>query len=148
MVTKTISAVSKAARVVFLLILLAASVSTLTNHRRVLSCEAPEVVAQYDKAIAQLDANGRLPLAGEISGEINNAYQFVRHPAHPDTLGCGDQTQFVYARLSQIPGWKFEMRYEYGLNSPILLPHQWITGRGPHGEIAQIDPWADRVEIR
>jgi hypothetical protein len=139
---------SKLARLTFLLLLLAASVSTLTNHRRALYCPAPEVASVYSDSIAQLDAMGRLPLSGELSGELNNAYQIARHPADPAKLGCGDQAAFVYARLSQLPGWKFKMEYVYGLSSPILLPHQFITGRGPHGEIATIDPWADRIEVR
>jgi len=138
----------KAGRAALLLMLLAASVQTLTTHRRAISVRAPEVTSTYENAIVQLDRMGRLPMTGEVSGEINNLVQFVSHPSRPDALGCGDQASYVFAQLQTIPGWTFEMRYEFGLSSPILLPHQWITGHGPNGEHAEIDPWADRIEIR
>lgn len=138
----------KTARLTLLVILLASATSTLTNHHRVIYCGAPEVLSVYNNSLSQLDSRGRLPLSGEISGEINNVYQLVRHPGRPAELGCGDQAQFVYAKLEAVPGWTFELKYEYGFKSPILFPHQWIEGRGPQGQTADIDPWADRVEIR
>ncbi len=49
-------------------------------------------------------------------------------------------------RLSGLKGWTWEERYEYGIFSPILLPHQWLTGHGPKGRVVQIDPWEGIVE--
>lgn len=141
-----IKRINKALRVLLLLVLLIASVSTLTIHRCSVS-SASEVSSTYQSAITELDSMGRLPLTGEVSGEINNAYQFVKHPGHADHMGCGDQASFVYTKLAHIPGWSFKIRYEYGFSSPILLPHQWIEGHGPEGQIAEIDPWADRIVI-
>jgi hypothetical protein len=126
----------------FLVLLLIAAVWTLTHHDRE-TADTTQIRSIYQSAIVQLDAMGRLPMKGAVAGEINNAYQLVRHPGRPEVLGCGDQAAFVYARLNNVPGWSFEMRYEYGVSSPILLPHQWITGHGPNGRTVQIDPWSD-----
>lgn len=145
MMKKAQGAIEQAARLVLLGILLIAAVATLRQHNRS-TPQTAQVFSVYSAAIQQLDAHGRLPLDGDVAGEINNLYQVVRHPANPALMGCGDQAAFVYARLSTISGWVFEMRYESGLRSPILLPHQWITGHGPHGETVQIDPWSGRFE--
>lgn len=128
---------------VMLMMLLAAAISTFVNHNRGTSTDSamiPRTV--FQASMTALDAAGRLPLNGDVAGELNNAYQFLSHPGTPAALGCGDQAQFVYAQLEQVKGWRFEMRYEYGLKSPILLPHQWITGYGPKGQTVEIDPWA------
>lgn len=130
------------AELVFLMVLLAASIGTLMQHNSIRPDASP-VYSVYTLAVNQLDAAGRLPMNGALAGEINNAYQFFTHPTQPARLGCGDQAAFVYARLSQIKGWSFEMRYAYGFASPILLPHQWITGHGPNGQTVQIDPWSN-----
>jgi hypothetical protein len=104
--------------------------------------------AILQQSIAEMNAQGRLPLTGVAGGMVNNIWQTISHPNDPARLGCGWQSDFVLNRLNGMPGWRFEHRYEVGFNSPILLPHQWLTGYGPNGQTIQIDPWDGITEAK
>ena len=99
------------------------------------------------QSIEEMNRQGRLPLDGIAGGMLNNIWQTVSHPSDPSRLGCGWQANYLLAKLQGAPGWHFELRYEVGLSSPILLPHQWLTGHGPDGRVIQIDPWDGVTEI-
>jgi len=100
------------------------------------------------ESIAEMNHRGRVPIDGVVGGMINNAWQTVSHPADPSRLGCGWQSNFLLSKLQAIPGWTFELRYEFGFSSPIFLPHQWITAHGPRGRFVEIDPWEGITEAR
>lgn len=99
------------------------------------------------QCIAEMDHRGRLPLNGVAGGMLNNVWQTVSHPSNPALLGCGWQATYVHEKLAGTPGWRFEQRFELGLSSPILLPHQWLTAYGPDNRVIEIDPWLGVTEL-
>jgi hypothetical protein len=114
------------------------------------SVEAADVMemrAAVRQSVLEMNEQGRLPLNGIAGGMVNNIWQTVSHPSDPSRMGCGWQAEYVRAKLAGIPGWRFEERYEVGFRSPILLPHQWLTGYGPNGRVIQIDPWDGITEL-
>ena len=135
---------SKAVKVAVLFLLLVAAVNTLVLHDRVVASNgATEVLSRYDLIRAELNSRGRLPMSGYVAGEINNLWQVARHPMSPGDNGCVDQTEYTMNHLGDIPGWHFRMRSAVGLDSPILLPHYWVEGIGPRGQVVEIDAWGD-----
>lgn len=112
------------------------------------SAELHQFRAVLATSILEMNADGRLPLSGVSGGMANNIWQTVSHPGEPSRMGCGFQAQYVLDKLAgRFPGWRFEQRYEVGLASPILLPHQWLTAYGPRGAVIQIDPWSGVTQI-
>lgn len=116
------------------------STASAPNH------DVSEMRAILRRSIVEMNAQGRLPLSGAAGGMANNVWQTISHPSDPRRLGCGWQSEFLLMRLSGLKGWTWKERYEYGISSPILLPHQWLTGYGPNGRIVQIDPWEGVAE--
>jgi len=108
--------------------------------------DVSEMRAILAQSLLEMNHDGRLPLSGIAGGMANNVWQTVSHPTDPDRLGCGWQSSYLLTRLQVISGWHFEQRYEVGFSSPILLPHQWVTGHGPNGRVVQIDPWEGIAE--
>lgn len=125
----------------FLLCVLPADSSSTAPDR-----DVSEMRAILANSLLEMNRAGRLPLSGVAGGMANNVWQTVSHPADPSRLGCGWQSGYLLTRLQTIPGWHFEQRYEVGFSSPILLPHQWLTGYGPNGRVVQIDPWEGIAE--
>lgn len=109
--------------------------------------DVSEMRAILAQSLLEMNHDGRLPLSGIAGGMANNVWQTISHPADPERLGCGWQSSYLLTRLQTIPGWRFEQRYGVGFSSPILLPHQWLTGYGPNGRIVQIDPWEGIAEV-
>ncbi len=104
--------------------------------------------AIVNASVAEMDRDGRLPVNGIVGGMANNLWQTISHPSDPERMGCGWQMNYLLAKLNGMRGWTFEPRYEVGFSSPIFLPHQWITARGPGGRVLQIDPWDGITEVR
>ena len=103
-----------------------------------------QVATLFSITVGDLDHRGRIPMTGAPWAMVNNAWQSAT--GHAADLGCGGQSEVLYTRLEgHVPGWQFEMRYAVGPQSPILLPHQWVTGHGPHGEVVQLDPWMGEI---
>lgn len=130
--------INKATRILVLMFLWFVAAATLQYHRQVRGLN--DVTTVMQNTMRDLDQRGRIPLVGYAGGMINNVWQTAT--GHAEDLGCGGQASLLYTRLQGVPGWHFQMRYEYGFKSPILLPHQWVTGYGPHGEVVDLDPWS------
>jgi hypothetical protein len=138
---------NKAGRLAGLILLLLMANATLRHHDNVGHSDDVAHMELIQKTmLSELNTRpmGRLPYKGFLGGMINNIW--AAFSGQSETLGCGGQASLLYAKLNDgMPGWRFEMRYEVGRKSPILLPHQWVTAHGPHGQIVNLDAWADTI---
>ena|SRR5208337_2178420 len=98
--------------------------------------------------VLEMNEYGRLPANGILGGTVNNLKQMIK-PGNLN-LGCAGQTDYLYSKLTSLNmiGWQFEERYEYGTNSPIFIPHQWVTAYSVNGQVVDLDPWLNRVTVR
>lgn len=111
------------------------------------SADEAQMHQVFNATVQELNHMGRVNGSGKAAGMVNNLWQTVRHPSNPEALGCGGQAEYLKAKLlADFPTWTFESRYEYGIKSPIVLPHQWLTAHGPHGETITVDPWQNKFE--
>jgi hypothetical protein len=114
--------------------------------------ESKDVAAMrvtFRATVQEFNRAGRLATSGVIGGFANNVWQTVWHSSDPASLGCVGQTSSLANHLrEEFPGWAFDQRFEFGFDSPIFLPHAWITARNGHGEKVDLDPWTNEFTVR